>query len=93
VRMTSRPTASQLASQAVTDKAVTSGKVSAAQVAQITFDAIRDGQFYIYSHPQALGGVQAQMEAILTQQNPLDPYAATPQVGELLRRSMQAAAD
>ncbi|MFM9433067.1 NAD(P)-dependent dehydrogenase (short-subunit alcohol dehydrogenase family) [Janthinobacterium sp. CG_23.3] len=91
VRMTARPTASQLASQAVTTKAVTSGKVSAAQVADITFDAIRDGQFYIYSHPNALGGVQEQMAAIVARENPPDPYRATPHVSEMLRSSMKMA--
>jgi NAD(P)-dependent dehydrogenase (short-subunit alcohol dehydrogenase family) len=91
VRMTARPTASQLASQAVTTKAVTSGKVSAAQVADITFQAIRDGQFYIYSHPNALGGVQEQMAAIVARENPPDPYGATPHVTEMLRSSMKTA--
>lgn len=88
VRMRSRPTASQLAAQAVTDKAVTSGKVSAAQVAQITFDAIQDGQFYIYSHPTALGGVREQMACIVEQRNPVDPYQATPFVTDMLRASL-----
>jgi NAD(P)-dependent dehydrogenase (short-subunit alcohol dehydrogenase family) len=80
-----RPTASQLAAQAVTSKAVESGKVSATDVSRITFDAIRAGQFYIYSHPQALGGVQERMEAIVQGKNPPDPYAATPHVREMLR--------
>ena len=90
VRISERPTASQLAAQALTDKAVTSGKVSAAQVAQMTFDAIRDGQFYIYSHPGALGNVQSRMEDIVGQKNPGDPYQATPQVREMLRAKMKA---
>lgn len=76
VRMSQRPTASQLASQAMTDKAVSSGKVSAAEVAEATFKAIGDGQFYIFSHPGALSGVQERMEAILTVSNPGDPYKA-----------------
>jgi NAD(P)-dependent dehydrogenase (short-subunit alcohol dehydrogenase family) len=80
-----RPTASQLASQALTTKAVESGKVSALDVSRLTFDAIREGQFYIYSHPQALGGVQERMEAIVSGANPPDPYAATPHVREMLR--------
>ena len=91
VRMSARPTASQLAAQALSDKAVSSGKVSAAQVAQMTFDAIRNGQFYIYSHPGALGNVQARMEDIIAQKNPGDPYQATPQVTEMLRANMKAA--
>ncbi|MBD8531886.1 MULTISPECIES: SDR family oxidoreductase [unclassified Massilia] len=80
-----RPTASQLASQALTTKAVESGKVSALDVSRLTFEAIREGQFYIYSHPQALGGVQERMDAIVSGANPPDPYAATPHVRQMLR--------
>ncbi|MFC5512526.1 SDR family oxidoreductase [Massilia jejuensis] len=85
LRPESGPTASQLASQALTTKAVESGKVSAADVARLTFEAIRNKQFYIYSHPQALGGVQERMDAIVQGRNPPDPYAATPHVREMLR--------
>ena len=91
VRMSEPETASQLVAQALTDKAVTSGKVSAAQVAHMTFDAIRAGQFYIYSHPRALGNVQARMEDILGQKNPGDPYQATPQVRAMLRAKVAPA--
>ncbi|WP_295993972.1 SDR family oxidoreductase [Rugamonas sp.] len=92
VRMTQGPTASQLAAQAMTDKAVASGKVSAADVAELTFKAIADGQFYIYSHPGALAGVQDRMADIIEQRNPGDPYHATPQVREALRSKMKAGA-
>jgi NAD(P)-dependent dehydrogenase (short-subunit alcohol dehydrogenase family) len=44
-----KPTQSQLIGQAMSDKAVGSGKVSAADVAQKVFDAIAANQFYIYS--------------------------------------------
>ena len=89
VRMTKGPTASQLASQAMTDKAVSSGKVSAVDVAELTFKAIADGQFYIYSHPDALAGVQMRMEEIVQHRNPSDPYKATPHVREALRAKMK----
>jgi NAD(P)-dependent dehydrogenase (short-subunit alcohol dehydrogenase family) len=89
VGMTARPTASQLAAQALTDKAVSSGKVSAQDVAELTFKAIADGQFYIYSHPGALAGVQERMEHIVAGTNPGDPYAATPHVREALRAKMK----
>ncbi|WP_332852225.1 SDR family oxidoreductase [Duganella sp. S19_KUP01_CR8] len=89
VRMTQGPTASQLASQAMTDKAVSSGKVSAQDVAEITFKAIANGDFYIYSHPGALAGVQERMEHIVAGSNPGDPYAATPHVREALRAKMK----
>jgi NAD(P)-dependent dehydrogenase (short-subunit alcohol dehydrogenase family) len=90
VKMTAGPTASQMAAQAMTVKAVESGKVSAADVSRITFDAIRDGQFYIYSHPQALGNVANRMDEIVHQKNPADPYAATPHIRDMLRAKMGA---
>ncbi len=86
------PTASQLASQAGMEKAVSSGKVSAAEVAENTFAAIRDRQFYIYSHPAALGNVQTRMEDIVTGRNPTDPYAATPHVREKLQAALKESA-
>ncbi|MES2163435.1 MAG: SDR family oxidoreductase [Pseudomonadota bacterium] len=89
VRMTQGPTASQLAAQAMTDKAVSSGKVSAQDVAETTFKAIANGDFYIYSHPGALAGVQERMEHIVAGTNPGDPYAATPHVREALRAKMK----
>ncbi|MYM88633.1 SDR family NAD(P)-dependent oxidoreductase [Rugamonas sp. FT82W] len=89
VRMTQGPTASQLAAQAMTDKAVSSGKVSAQDVAEMTFKAIAGGDFYIYSHPGALTGVQERMEHIVAGSNPGDPYAATPHVREALRAKMK----
>ena len=86
-----KPTASQLIGQAQSDKAVGSGKVSAADVAQKVFDAVSSGQFYIYSHPQALGNVQQRMEAIVMGQNPPDPFEARPEVGEGLRKALREA--
>ena len=80
-----KPTQSQLIGQAMSDKAVSSGKVTAAEVAQLVFDAVAHDQFYIYSHPQALGNVQSRMEAIVQQHNPPDPFEARPDVGEKLR--------
>ena len=74
------PTRSQLVSQALTDKAVTSGKVTAEDVARKTFDAIREESFYIYSHPQALAPVQHRFEDIIGQRNPGDPFADKPEV-------------
>jgi predicted membrane-bound mannosyltransferase len=84
----SAPTTSQIVAQAVSEKAVSSGKVTAADVAQRTFDAIGDNQFYVFSHPQALGNVQTRMEDIMLLRNPSDPYASAPQVWEMLRSKM-----
>jgi NAD(P)-dependent dehydrogenase (short-subunit alcohol dehydrogenase family) len=84
-----KPTQSQLIGQAMSDKAVSSGKVTAAEVAQLVFDAVAHDQFYIYSHPQALGNVQNRMQAIVQQHNPPDPFEARPDVGEKLRAQLR----
>jgi NAD(P)-dependent dehydrogenase (short-subunit alcohol dehydrogenase family) len=89
VQNDNKPTASQKAAQAMSDKAVSSGKVSAQQVAEWTFEAIRNDKFYIFSHPGALGNVQTRMEDIVQQRNPSDPYAAAPQVRDMLRAKLQ----
>ncbi len=83
-------TASQKAAQSMSDKAVSSGKVTAQEVAENTFNAIRDGQFYIFSHPSALGNVQERMEDIVTQRNPGDPYKSAPHIRDMLRAKMKA---
>lgn len=82
-------TASQQTAQALVSKAVGAGKVQASDVARLTFEAIREGRFYIYSHPQALGAVGERMEAIVHAREPSDPYAATPEIRELLRAGVK----
>ncbi len=85
---TTQPTRSQQVSQAMLEKAVSAGKISAAEVAQMTFDAIKAGQFYIYSHPQALGNVERRMQDILQAHNPSDPYEQAPKLREQLRAGL-----
>lgn len=85
----SRPTTSQRVGQVMMDKAVQSGKVTAAEVAASTFAAIEGGQFYVYSHPQALRTVQARMEDIVHARNPGDPFADRPQVREQLKAALR----
>ena len=84
-----KPTRSQLIGQAMSDKAVGSGKVSAAEVAQKVFDAIATNQFYIYSHPKAIATVQTRMEDIMLGRNPTDPFAHKPELGVELRRALR----
>lgn len=86
-----RPTRSQLIAQAMSDKAVSSGKVSAAQVAQWVFDACADNRFYIYSHPKSLASVQTRLEDIMMPRNPSDPFAARPELGARLREQLRGA--
>jgi NAD(P)-dependent dehydrogenase (short-subunit alcohol dehydrogenase family) len=86
-----RPTKSQIIAQAMSDKAVGSGKVTAAQVAQWVFEACDERRFYIYSHPHALGGVQVRLEDIVQARNPTDPFAAKPEIGAGLKRQLRGA--
>ncbi|MEO5734681.1 MAG: SDR family oxidoreductase [Rubrivivax sp.] len=83
-------TASQRIAQAMSDKAVTAGKVSAAQVAGFVFDAMDRGDFYVFSHPTRLAGVQTRLDDIVSLRNPSDPFAARPEIGAQLRQSLRA---
>ena len=82
-------TASQRIGQAMSEKAVGSGKVSAEDVAQMVFDAVAADRFYIYSHPKALGNVRLRVDAILNGDNPPDPFAERPDIGTQLRQALQ----
>ena len=84
-------TKSQLIGQANTDKAVGSGKVTAADVAQLVFNAVAANQFYIYSHPKAIKSVQTRMEDIMLARNPTDPFADKPEIGVALRKALREA--
>jgi hypothetical protein len=84
-------TTSQRVGQAMMDKAVQSGRVTAAQVAERTFEAVAQGEFYIYSHPQALASVRTRMEDILEPRTPSDPFADKPQVRQMLSEQLRSA--
>jgi NAD(P)-dependent dehydrogenase (short-subunit alcohol dehydrogenase family) len=85
-----KPTKSQLIAQAMSTKAVESGKITASDVAAMVFDAIRNNQFYIFSHPKALGMVQTRLEDAMLQRNPTDPFKDKPELGAQLRSAIRA---
>jgi len=85
-----RPTHSQAIAQAMSEKAVTRGKVSAADVARFVFDAMDEDRFYVFSHPKALSNVQRRMEDVLLIRNPSDPFSERQEVGEQLRSALRA---
>jgi NAD(P)-dependent dehydrogenase (short-subunit alcohol dehydrogenase family) len=87
-----QPTRSQLIGKAMSDRAVGSGKISAAEVAQFVFDAIEAARFYIYSHPHALASVQTRLEDVVQGRNPTDPFAGKPEIGTELRAALRARA-
>jgi hypothetical protein len=65
---------------------VGSGKVTATHIAEKVFAAMAEEQFYIFSHPHALGNVQARMEDILQLRNPTDAFAGRPKSGSSCAR-------
>ena len=69
------PTASQIAARNAARQAVTSGRLSAADVALTTFDAIREERFYIITHTNILASVELRMQDILAQRRPSDPFS------------------
>jgi len=85
-----KPTKSQIVSRIMSEKAVSSGKVTAVMVAQFVFDALAEDRFYIFSHPKALSNVEARMADILAIRNPGDPFAKRPELGEQLRKALRA---
>ncbi len=84
-----KATRSQMIAQAMSEKAVTSGKVSAPQVAEMVFEALREKRFYIYSHPQAIKSVQTRLEDVMLGRNPTDPFIDKPELGQQLRASLR----
>ncbi len=83
------PTPSQRISQAMVNKAVESGRLTAADVAKLVLDGVRERRFWLFSHPQALQPVQERAEAILAGRNPPDPFADKPEVGQQLREALR----
>jgi NAD(P)-dependent dehydrogenase (short-subunit alcohol dehydrogenase family) len=85
------PTRSQAIAKMMTDKALSGSRVTAAQVAQFVFDAMREQRFYIYSHPQALAGVQTRLEDVIQARNPTDPFHEKPELTQQLKAALRAA--
>lgn len=74
------PTASQRLVQASIQKATESGKLSAAEVARITFDAVRHDRFYVLTHPAIVPTIELRCMDILQQRSPSDPFSTKPGV-------------
>jgi short-subunit dehydrogenase len=74
------PTESQKLAQNNSSKAVTSGKLTAADVAAQVFNAIANRQFYIFTHQKIMASVQLRMEDLMLARNPSDPFTFKPDV-------------
>jgi NAD(P)-dependent dehydrogenase (short-subunit alcohol dehydrogenase family) len=83
-------TTSQKLNETMTAKATGSGNVSAAEVAQMVFDAAAAGQFYIYSHPNRLKPLQDRMEDMVNRRNPTSTYAGAPDIEAQIKAALRA---
>jgi len=75
---TTPPTPSMLKAQQASVKAVESGRITAPEIAALTFAAIEAGQFYIVPHEKILDLVGLRMQDILARRNPSDLSVLTP---------------
>ncbi len=71
-------TASQRLARATGQKAVAGGRLSADDIAVLTFGAIRAGRFHVFTHPQILPLIRSRIDAALAGDEPADPYAGRP---------------
>ena len=85
LRDAAKPTKSQLIGKAMTTKAVGSGKVTAAQVAQLRLRRRRREALLHLQPPEGAGSVQTRLEDIMQARNPTDPFAGKPEIGAELR--------
>lgn len=81
-------TASQKRQQAQSEAGMGSGRLSPRDVAERTFEAIRQQQFYIFPHPRMLASVERRMQAIVQQQAPVDPFAFRPDIYQALKEEL-----
>jgi len=62
-----------LAREQMLKKAVTSGRLSADDVARAVVQAVKDERFYVLTHPRIKGAIRARMDDILEERVPRNP--------------------
>jgi NAD(P)-dependent dehydrogenase (short-subunit alcohol dehydrogenase family) len=62
-------------------QALLHGKISAADVARVTLDAVKSGRFYIITHEKIKGAIEARMRDILEDRTPTDVSRPVPGTG------------
>jgi len=65
-------TADDLSREELLRKAVSSGRITAEQVGDRVFEAIRDERFYILPHQKIKGAIETRMQDILLERSPTD---------------------
>ncbi|VXB98149.1 Short-chain dehydrogenase/reductase SDR [Burkholderia sp. 8Y] len=68
-------TASQKMAARQLTRAVESGRLSARDIAEMTFDAVRDRRFYVITHPAIMASIRLRLDDIAQLRNPSDPMS------------------
>ncbi|RDU99306.1 SDR family oxidoreductase [Trinickia dinghuensis] len=72
------PSASQVLAGRELRKAVRAGRLTAADIAEATFDAVRADRFYVVTHPAIMPSVRVRHEDIEQMRAPTDPSVPPP---------------
>ena len=64
--------------EAAVRHAVESGRISAAQVADMVFDAVMEERFYILTHKNIKASIAQRLEDLIAERDPTNPLAVTP---------------
>lgn len=78
-------TAAQGKARKALEKAITSGRLSAADIGRTTFEAIEQDRFYIVTHDRIRGSIALRHADIDELRQPSDPYADKPDAAARLR--------
>ncbi|MDR5811739.1 SDR family oxidoreductase [Caballeronia sp. LZ019] len=69
------PTASQKMAARQLTRAVEGGRLSSRDVAALTFDAVREGRFYVITHPNIMSSIRLRLDDIAQLRSPTDPMS------------------
>ncbi len=83
-------TKSQAAALAISQAAVAGGSMPAEEVSRITFEAVREGRFHVFPHPEALALARQRFENIVAQRNPAVTFDGIPGLNERRERLIAA---
>ena len=72
------PSPSTIRAREAMKRAVSSGKLTAAEIADRTFEAIRERRFYLFTHPAILSSVRGRHQSIVDGLPPDDPFGQRP---------------
>jgi short-subunit dehydrogenase len=85
------PSVPRRPSAGLLDKGMTQSTLDAAEVSRMTYQAVREGRFYVFTHPDMLENTRPRFERMLAGQDPAPVYADQPEMRAALLASMKGA--